>query len=127
MLVIVWAKLLLTLLVPIAYQKKQQSNHTHRPVTIRQLLEAYQAHADAEWKIDDVELEHVRLQKAHCVGCPVLTRRTYLQVTFVGNITNMGKSNTNCSCTIEDGTGSIDVRLWLETADDDSGRLEGIE
>ena len=39
----------------------------------------------------------------------------------------MARGNTNCSCTVEDGTGSIDVRVWLETGDDDTGKLSGIE
>lgn len=85
---------------------KKQSNHTHRPVTIRQLVVAFQPHPDAEFKIDDVDVEHV---------------------TFVGNITNMVRSATNASCSIEDGTGTIDVRLWMETADNDTGKLDGIE
>jgi len=84
---------------------KKQSNHSHRPVTIRQLLEAYQPHPDAEFKIDDVDIEHV---------------------TFVGNITNMVTSSTNASCSIEDGTGSIDVRMWIDSADDENGKLDGL-
>ena len=39
----------------------------------------------------------------------------------------MARGQMNLSLTVEDGTGSIDVRLWLETADDDSGKMEGIE
>lgn len=49
------------------------------------------------------------------------------QVTFVGTIVNIAKSATNVSSTIEDGTGSIDVRQWTDTADDDTGKMAGIE
>lgn len=85
---------------------KTQKNHTYRPVTIKQLLEADQPHPDADFKIDDVDLDHV---------------------TLVAVITNMARGQMNLSLTVEDGTGSIDVRLWLETADDDSGKMEGID
>ena len=65
--------------------------------------------------------------KAICYRCLDLTTSRSLQVTFVAYITNMARGNTNCSCTVEDGTGSIDVRVWLETGDDDTGKLSGIE
>lgn len=39
----------------------------------------------------------------------------------------MAKGQMNLSLSVEDGTGAIDVRLWLETADDDSGKMQGIE
>ena len=41
---------------------QKQSNHTHRPVTIRQLNEARQAHTDAEFRIDDAEVEYVQFE-----------------------------------------------------------------
>jgi replication factor A2 len=49
------------------------------------------------------------------------------QITFVGTVVNIAKSPTNISSTIEDGTGSIDVRQWIDTADDDTGKMAGIE
>lgn len=53
---------IVTLLIqcPACATLQRQSNHTHRPVTIRQILEAYQPHPDAEFRIDEVEVEHVR-------------------------------------------------------------------
>lgn len=38
---------------------QKQSQHTYRPVTIKQLLDVQQAHPDAPFKIDDVDLDHV--------------------------------------------------------------------
>lgn len=46
---------------------------------------------------------------------------------LVGSIQNYAKGNTNVSCSVEDGTGTIDVRLWVENPDEDSGKLEGVE
>lgn len=85
---------------------KKQTSHTYRPVTIKQLAEAFQPHPDAPFKIDDVDIDHI---------------------TFVGTVVNIAKSATNISSTIEDGTGSIDVRQWTDTADDDTGKMAGIE
>lgn len=94
-------------------------------MTIRQIQDAYQAHPDSEFRIDDVEVEHVRSMNTQ--ECPSKPDLTTPQLTFVGNVTNMTKSATNASLSIEDGTGTIDVRLWMETADDDGGKLANIE
>ncbi|KAK9894142.1 replication protein A, subunit RPA32 [Cystobasidium minutum MCA 4210] len=85
---------------------KKQSSHTYRPVTIKQLHDAFQSHPDAPFNIDDVDIDHV---------------------VFVGTIVNIAKSATNVSSTIEDGTGTIDVRQWIDTADDDTGKMAGID
>ena len=51
------------------------------------------------------------------------------QVTFVANIVNRGNGATNVTFSMEDGTGGIDVRMWLESgeADEPGGKMEGIE
>lgn len=49
------------------------------------------------------------------------------QVLLVGSVHNKSSSATNVSYEIGDGTGYIDVRLWLDSADDDSGKTEGVE
>ena len=73
---------------------------------MKQLHEASQVHNDAEHTID-----------GHEVG----------QVLLVGAVRNENKSATNVSYEVGDGTGYIDVRMWLDTSDDDSGKTEGIE
>lgn len=50
-----------------------------------------------------------------------------VQLMFVGNIINFIQGPTNVSCVVEDGTGQIDVRLWIESSDEDTGKLEGVE
>jgi replication factor A2 len=75
-------------------------------VTIKQVINADQAHNDADFTID-----------GHDVN----------QVLLVGNVHSMSSSATNVSYSIGDGTGYIDVRQWLETAEDDTGKMDGIE
>ncbi|EPY51325.1 single-stranded DNA binding protein Ssb2 [Schizosaccharomyces cryophilus OY26] len=71
--------------------RQQGIGNKLRPVTIKQILDATQVHADAEFKIDGVE-----------VG----------QVTFVGVLRNIHQQTTNTTYQIEDGTGMIEVRHW---------------
>lgn len=49
------------------------------------------------------------------------------QVRVVGVVRNISRTATNVSYTIEDGTGEISARVWLDTADDDNGKTGGIE
>lgn len=48
-----------------------RGTNTLRPVTIKQVHEAVQPHPEAEFKIDDVELSHVksRLSSLKSNGC----------------------------------------------------------
>ncbi|OAX85574.1 hypothetical protein ACJ72_00035 [Emergomyces africanus] len=64
-----------------------------RPVTIKQTLEATQAHGDAEFKIDGTEVS---------------------QVTFVGQVRAISHLTTFVTYKLDDGTGEIEVKLWLE-------------
>ncbi|KZT26524.1 replication protein A, subunit RPA32 [Neolentinus lepideus HHB14362 ss-1] len=62
-----------------------------RPVKAKQLAAATQAHADAEWKIEDVE-----------VG----------QVTIVGHLVTIQPQTTNSVYWLDDGTGRVEARHW---------------
>jgi len=66
---------------------------TLRPVTIKQVLDAQQPHPDAEFKIDDVEIT---------------------QVSFVGQIRNISTQTTNITYKLDDGTGTIEVKQWID-------------
>ncbi|KAK4693201.1 replication factor A2, partial [Lecanoromycetidae sp. Uapishka_2] len=66
---------------------------TLRPVTIKQVLDAQQPHLDAEFKIDDVEIT---------------------QVSFVGQIRNISTQTTNITYKLDDGTGTIEVKQWID-------------
>ena len=75
-------------------------------MTIKQLHEASQLSPDSEHTID-----------GHEIG----------QILLVGAVRNENKSATNVSYEIGDGTGYIDARMWLDTADDEAGKTEGVE
>ncbi|KAG5518743.1 hypothetical protein PMAC_002712 [Pneumocystis sp. 'macacae'] len=72
---------------------KRSSGNTLRPVTIKQILEASQQHPDAEFKIDGVEIG---------------------QLSFVAVVRNISIQSTNITYRMEDGTGLIEVKQWLE-------------
>lgn len=56
----------------------------------------------------------------------LLTHTLSLQITFVAKISNVNQSSNAVSYSFEDGTGTIDVRQWLESVDDDTGRTAGL-
>ncbi|WVO18939.1 uncharacterized protein IAS62_000213 [Cryptococcus decagattii] len=87
-------------------RKTRGGNQTIRPVTVKQILEAQQVHPDADFTIDGVDVA---------------------QVLLVGSVRNMSTTATNVSYEIGDGTGYIDARVWLDSADDDSGKTTGVE
>jgi hypothetical protein len=64
-----------------------------RPVTIKQILDAEEAYAGADFKID---------------GSPVT------QITFVGQVRHVQPQPTNITLKIEDGTGTIEVKKWID-------------
>lgn len=74
--------------------KKSYGKDTLRPVTIKQLLDAYHPNPDAEhFMIDDAEAT---------------------QVTFVGQVRNISKQTTNVTYKLDDGTGIIEVKVWVD-------------
>ena len=77
-----------------------------RPVTIRQIKSATQSNPDADFKIDGVELG---------------------QISLVAVVRNISKHATNVSYTVEDGTGTMEVRQWLDNSSDDSGKASEVE
>ncbi|TFK54782.1 replication protein A, subunit RPA32 [Heliocybe sulcata] len=62
-----------------------------RPVTIKQLIAATQAHADAEWKIEDIEIG---------------------QITVVAHLITIQPATTNSTYWLDDGTGRFEARHW---------------
>lgn len=63
------------------------------PVTIKQINDATQPVPDGEFKVNNVELN---------------------MISFVGVVRNVENTNASIAVTIEDGTGSIDVRKWVD-------------
>ncbi|KAI0345172.1 replication protein A, subunit RPA32 [Trametopsis cervina] len=82
--------------------KRSGIDKSLRPVTIKQLREATQAHADAEWHIDEIEIG---------------------PVTVVAMVIKIVPQTTNCMYDLDDGTGTIQARHWVDssqTAEDDT-------
>lgn len=85
---------------------------TVRPVTVKQILHAYQPHPDADFKIDD----------------EVVT-----QLTFVGQIRGITTQTTNTTYRIDDGTDTIEVKQWIDSdanqdqIETDSGKPKLVE
>ncbi|CBQ72976.1 related to RFA2-DNA replication factor A, 36 kDa subunit [Sporisorium reilianum SRZ2] len=84
---------------------KRAGNNTLRPVTIRQLINAEQPHPDAEFTLDGAELG---------------------QLTFVAVVRNISRNATNIAYSVEDGTGQIEVRQWLDSSGDDTNKASDI-
>ncbi|KAG6874207.1 hypothetical protein C0995_003753 [Termitomyces sp. Mi166 len=77
-----------------------------RPLTVAQLLKATQAHPDAEWTVDDVEIGHV---------------------TVVSQVITIHVQATNFVYWLDDGSGRIEARHWVDsTSEEDSGKWGGI-
>jgi len=76
-----------------------------RPVTILQILNAVQAHTDAEFTIDDSEPS---------------------QLTFVAQVISCVAQVTTIVLQVTDGTGQMDVRQWLESAEEGEKKKEAI-
>eukprot|EP00123_Amoebidium_parasiticum_P005613 comp16768_c0_seq1/m.15115 comp16768_c0_seq1/g.15115 ORF comp16768_c0_seq1/g.15115 comp16768_c0_seq1/m.15115 type:complete len:281 (-) comp16768_c0_seq1:570-1412(-) len=73
--------------------------HSCPPVSIKQVLQAQQDLGDDLFKIDG---------------------RSPNQVTFIGRIMSVQPQSTNVVYKIEDGTGQIDVKLWVDNDDNDA-------
>ncbi|KAI1492372.1 putative replication factor-a protein [Biscogniauxia mediterranea] len=71
-----------------------------RPVTIKQLIDAEQAFGDAPFRIDGVEIK---------------------QVTLVGMVRQISPQTTNITYRLDDGTGIIEVKQWLDADKQDDG------
>ncbi len=74
--------------------KRSYGKDTLRPVTIKQLIEATQPPHESDYFI--------------------LDENEMTQVTFVGQIRNISKQTTNITYKLDDGTGIIEVKEWVD-------------
>ncbi|KAI5950522.1 ssb2 [Candida margitis] len=74
-------------------QNKVQTRNSIAPVTIKQILEAEQPVPDGEFKVHNVSIS--------LVG-------------FIGVVRKVHATGMTLFVTVEDGTGSIDVRKWID-------------
>ncbi|KAG6150372.1 hypothetical protein E4U37_006207 [Claviceps purpurea] len=82
---------------------KAYQDESLRPVTIKQILEAEEAYAGADFKIDNT---------------------TVTQITFVGQIRSINPQPTNITFKIDDGTGQIEVKKWIDVDKQDNSNGE---
>ncbi|KAI6128313.1 hypothetical protein EV401DRAFT_922618 [Pisolithus croceorrhizus] len=90
---------------PGGFGRKSETSHSLRPMTIHQLLNATQAHADADWMLDDAEIG---------------------QVTIVAYIASVQVQATNSQYVLDDGSGRIEARRWIDSSVEDSSEKLGI-
>jgi replication factor A2 len=83
---------------PFGGGKQKSQNQSLRPVTIQQFHEAKQVVPDGPYMLDGAELTNVAL---------------------VGQVTSLNEQSTTITYTIDDGTGHVTARKWLD-ADDNS-------
>ena len=90
---------------------------TLRPVTIKQILDAQQPHPDADFKIDEVEVSQVRTLPVTDASVSIPKLRgisCHEQITFIGQIRNISTQATNVTYKLDDGTGTIEVKQWID-------------
>ncbi|BEJ12190.1 hypothetical protein CspHIS471_0206500 [Cutaneotrichosporon sp. HIS471] len=85
---------------------RKRTNQSLRPVTVQQILNADQPVPESDFQIDGADIGPIQ---------------------FVGTVHNRSSTATNVSYEVGDGYGYIDVRQWLDSSDDDSGKTDGIE
>ncbi|EGX92703.1 DNA-directed RNA polymerase I subunit RPA1 [Cordyceps militaris CM01] len=72
---------------------KAYQDDSLRPVTVRQIIEAEEGYSGGDFKIDGASAP---------------------QVTFVGQIRSVNAQATNITLKIDDGTGQIEVKKWID-------------
>ncbi|KAM7202896.1 replication factor A protein 2 [Rhypophila sp. PSN 637] len=73
--------------------QKAYADESLRPVTIKQLIDSVEPYPGAEIRIDNVPLT---------------------QVTVVGQVRSINPQTTNITYRIDDGTGTMDVKKWVD-------------
>lgn len=90
--------------------QRQQTRSSLSPVTIKQINDASQPIPDGEFVINNVSLN---------------------MVSFIGIIRKVENNTSALTITVEDGTGSIDVRRWIDeklaTASEETEKFSGLE
>lgn len=93
--------------------QKDYGKDTLRPVTIKQLNDAQQE-SDRDFKIDGADITQVSLLHPHwCLSLSLSNGRP--QVTFVAQIRNISSQSLNITYKLDDGTGSLEVKQWVDS------------
>lgn len=75
------------------------NNQTLRPITIKQALDATQPYPEANYQIDGADAA---------------------SIVFVGQVRNISTQTTNITYKLDDGTGEIEVKQWVDSATTDN-------
>ncbi|KAF2131411.1 replication protein A, subunit RPA32 [Dothidotthia symphoricarpi CBS 119687] len=86
--------------------RKDYTQDSLRPVTIKQILEAQEEPGGDAFKIDGALIS---------------------QLTFVGQIRNISSQTTNTTYRLDDGTGSIEVKQWVDSDHVDPAKPKLVE
>jgi replication factor A2 len=97
---------------------------TVRPLTVKQILDANQPHPDADFRVDGEPISQVQASKLlehgiHTDSCQ--------QLTFVGQIRSISTQPTNITYKVDDGTGLVEVKLWIDGDAANSDKMEADE
>ncbi|GLA65917.1 replication factor A protein 2 [Aspergillus tubingensis] len=74
--------------------KSDYANQTLRPITIKQALDAIQPYPEAPYQIDSAEIS---------------------SICFIGQVRNISSQSTNVTYKIDDGTGEIEAKQWIDS------------
>ncbi|KAF4126687.1 replication factor A2 [Geosmithia morbida] len=85
---------------------KNYQDESLRPVTVKQILDAEEAFNGGEFKIDN---------------------QAVTQVTVVGQVNNFKQQPTNITITLDDGTGQIDVKKFIDVDKQDEASNPGFQ
>ncbi|PYI32610.1 replication factor-a protein [Aspergillus indologenus CBS 114.80] len=86
--------------------KGDYNNATLRPITIKQALDATQPYPEAGYQIDSAEAA---------------------SVCFIGQVRNISSQSTNVTYKIDDGTGEIEVKQWIDSSSAASAGADSME
>jgi replication factor A2 len=106
-------------------------NDSLRPVTIKQLNEA-ESPDNTEFKIDGSPIS----QASPSLNLHTATIHTQknaqltvygLQVTIIGQVRNISQQTTNITYRLDDGTGVVEVKVWIDPEADTSHKTPIVE
>ncbi|GKZ30797.1 replication factor A protein 2 [Aspergillus brasiliensis] len=79
--------------------KSDYTNNTLRPITIKQALDAVQPYPEAPFQIDSADIS---------------------SICFVGQVRNISSQTTNITYKLDDGTGEIEAKQWIDSMSADT-------
>ncbi|KAG8217715.1 hypothetical protein J3R82DRAFT_5872 [Butyriboletus roseoflavus] len=107
---------------PGGFARKSETAHSLRPMTIYQLIQANQAHTDADWVLDDQEIGQVKNHDTWMYNLSIQPCRSPLSHILLQYRTQA----TNSQYLLDDGSGRIEARHWTDSSMEDESEKNGI-